>query len=575
MSPRFQRSVGQLLVNGKPRGAGWIVASNYAITAWHCISEVTETDSITLMFDEIQCAVVVVDHDSALDAAILSIYPNGLLPPALPLLARPQDDVQPSPDWYGHGFPGSNGDTTRGITLAGKIISFHSAYNDAPAIQMSCNDGCNTPGFSYASFSGMSGGPVVTNLDGVKAIGIIFVAPPEFGERILFAIPIDIIVQRFSAQLRNIAIASWDNTRRVANIVRDDTDPGLTANIDLGFIEAIWSRGLAGLYCNIRPDESTEFTSALTRVLIHADHVNGTELVISGSASWSAACKKYAREWVPVSGFQADTYAHSYIWRELTSEVQPSDGVHYQNLSRAAGVIHNHCDRWVLNDIRERMSIFFDEPNTVSIINYTIADDILGKMQTLWSNWRTQLETDSVLLHHFLTLMLTAQGNYESSRAGSGAGPKNVDRCIFHPLVFALAVCTCLPEELMLLKHPQPGNIGDDSLPGHACGIEVLKGELLQLAVVKHHWSTPIVLVPHCQTSWAELHANEMHFRQLQGAPEASLDHDPPREVVIARDIALLRAIESGYAALRAHLKVMCNELIIGQQIYAQKSEAI
>ncbi|XHR31036.1 MAG: ABC-three component system protein [Chthoniobacteraceae bacterium] len=569
----FQDSVGLLRVNGEWTGTAWIVAPGFAITARHCVSNAS--NAIRLIFGAMQCAAIVTDIDEQLDVALLSLEIGALHPMPLKLLACPRENVYPQPDWIAHGFPGALSDAELGVALTGKITLFRASYNGGVAMQLNCEEAGNVPNFQAATFGGMSGAPVVVNLGNEKVVAMIFEAPPVAGEHIIYATPADAIVHRFAAHLGGISIESWDGLRGIATIIRDAGGIGFTTNIDNAFVRAAWTGNLAGAWCNGRSDESPQFVSALARLLIHSPGLQATKLDLSGAQAWAVVVKAAARRWVPTRGFQADSLSHRYVWRELTVDAQPSGGVRFPDLDTLAAAIHGYCDRWVLDALRGRVDEFFAADNTQTIINYSIADDIREVMTPLWHSWRIRLESNPAVLHHFLALLLTAHGNHDFTRACAGAGPLTMENCLFRPLVFSLAVCSCMRAEIAGLKYPQPGNFGNEELPGHACGIEILDGKLFQVSLSAHRWATPIVIFPNCSSSISELRAGQKRFRERKSEPTVSIRDDLPREVVFSADSALLTAMEMGRYELVAEVQARCNELSCAQQMYVEKAEVI
>ncbi len=191
-------------------------------------------------------------------------------------------------------------------------------------------------------------------------------------------------------------------------------------------------------------------------------------------------------------------------------------------------------------------------------------------MQTLWSSWRVELETNPDLLHHFLGLMLSDDGNCDMALASAGSGPQTVRKCIYFPFAYTLALCTGLPTSLRTPKSQRPGNIGDIALDGHSCGIETLRGVDLHIVDKTHQWRTAIVLLPNLKGEWAAYDESQLRLDE-DALVRQSLKREPPSSVVLPRDKPLLTAMKQGLVELKKVLAERCQLLQNQQANYVDK----
>jgi Trypsin-like peptidase domain len=566
--PNFQESIGALVIAGTVKGTAWMVTADLALTASHCFDEEQADAEIHVRFGQTTHVAILLDHDPSLDVILLRITANGSLPSALPLLACPATDPFPSAHWKAHGFPGSITAASNGVTIAGTVNQFTTTYNNVPSVLLYCQEGLNVPNFRTAVFGGMSGGPIVSNRDGVYGVfGMIFEAPISAGERLIYGVRLDSIINKFAGYLAAVPVKSWDITAELAVIVKQ-TDGSIKSNIDNAFIGAAWKHGITGVWCNIRADESASLSSAIARLLLHASGSTPAALQLAGASAWRDTVISTAREWVPVVGFIANNLTHYYVWQELNTPAPP-DGRAFTTYDELARELHRLCDHWLLHQLRDNMQSLLVAPSTASMLGYEIADDLRREMRPLWTRWFNLLEKDPDLLHHFLALFLTENGVFDRSISYGAAGPRSLNGCLFRPLVYAVAVCACLPP-LADLKHPQPGNLGTEDFPGHACGIEIFKAKKLHLGIGRHSWATIVALVPNCEQSWAALQTEQQRFDHP--TETASLRRDPVRSVVFTGDRDILSALELGSAALRHYLEQRVDEFHNQQRDYKMRA---
>jgi WD40 repeat protein len=199
-------------------GTAWLIDHQFAITAAHCINDsiktvvqqfaITATNciddgikSVTLSFPTINSIQATLVHkDALLDVALLKLeQPQFNLQP-LEISKRPDLAFQTN-NWFAHGYPSMVSEFNMGMSIGGSIENFKTNFNKAPAIQLFCKEGVNKIDFEYPYLGGMSGAPVIIQEQNNRVVGIIRYAPPEFGERILVATPVDAAVEKLAQHL--------------------------------------------------------------------------------------------------------------------------------------------------------------------------------------------------------------------------------------------------------------------------------------------------------------------------------------------------------------------------------------
>jgi len=193
----YDKSIAKLLINNELIGTAWLIDHKFAITAAHCIDDGIK--NVTLLFPAIDSIpATLIDKDAHLDVALLKLeQPQSNLKP-FGISKRPDSAIQ-TDKWVAHGYPGVVSDRfDTGIGIGGEIRNFDIQFEGAPAIQLLCKEGVNEIDFKDSNLGGMSGAPVIIPEQGSRVVGIIRNAPPEFGERILVATPLDEVRKRFS-----------------------------------------------------------------------------------------------------------------------------------------------------------------------------------------------------------------------------------------------------------------------------------------------------------------------------------------------------------------------------------------
>lgn len=572
----FKESVGQLLINGEPSGTAWMIAPRFAVTAWHCVEEAESDAHITIRFGTSETKAATGPDDKELDVALLQILPGQNPPPPLPLTALPTDDRPTLPIWVGHGYPGEAPELEGGLAINGTIGLLCGDQYGSPRLILNCEQGINEPDFSDPVLGGVSGGPVLIP-DQNCVVAVLVRAPDPFGEKIVLATPVSAVVSKFAEQLGELKLSSWNARLRLFAIYSKPNETGFLSNIDSDFIAAAWTDGLNGGSSNLQFRECANLRRALLRLILHADSPSEATLQFRGAESWEADCSKLCRRVLPVVSEDSEAIMREFVWRELSADPISAGGEHFSCLEDIAATIHHACDAWVLEKLRILMDRFLssDSKRPVTLLGYTIEEGIRDVIDSVWTDWQSRLEDDRELLHHFLAMMLTAEGDQEAMHAIAGVGPRTVKPCLFPALVFSLAICACLPDRLSRPKPSQPGNLGEDDLAGHSCAVQLVGGERLQTSLRGHRWATPIVLLPQLGLPWIAVRAASTSFVDEHAGLSASLDREPERDLVITLDNRVLEAMGSGLDELRQSIVSCASDLGAAQQAYVQNSEAV
>jgi len=205
----FKRSIAKVLIDNQFSGTAWLINLQFAITAEHCVRH--KTQNITLEFnDGLSISVQVIVTDKLLDVALLKLNKADLSLHRLEI-SKPPLFSSGSDSWKAHGYPAVLNDRfSTGISIGGKVRNFKVEFDNSPAIQLVCDEGVNEIDFDDPYLQGISGAPVILEED-KKVVGMIRYAPPEFGEKIIIATPIECITEKFQQYLPT-DLHIFDNT---------------------------------------------------------------------------------------------------------------------------------------------------------------------------------------------------------------------------------------------------------------------------------------------------------------------------------------------------------------------------
>lgn len=216
-------SIAKLFVNNTFIGSAWFLNDNLIITTAHSIENDCPAESLALLFGDAKIKIKeIVEKNDNLDFAILEVENKSSEIEILTYIKRPsQTNKNKVIRWYSHGYPGLLiEDFESGISIGGEVREFDIQFKKSSVIQLNCIDSANYTDFEEASLGGMSGAPVFIPEQTNKVIGIIRYAPPELGERVLIATPMDLIVHHLSKKGIFLKIDEYEENSEISkNII--------------------------------------------------------------------------------------------------------------------------------------------------------------------------------------------------------------------------------------------------------------------------------------------------------------------------------------------------------------------
>lgn len=581
----IREGIACLYLDRNQTGTAWLMTRSLLCTANHCVASLPDGADVKLDFNGTSVAGVVHCRNAALDVALIRVDPDSHAGSPLTLIDRPTTAPhrhrQP---WSAIGFPKSVlGYDAKQVSqsIGGTIAEFRGKKLKSPRMELTCVQGGDLALNEGSPLKGVSGGPVAVHFDDDDQIAYVVAVISEStvrSDRTIYATPIDAILHAFPELIEPAKIRSWDAARQIPFIVAD-ADGAFRTNIDRTLLDSIWSqgKGMRGFRTNIQAGDCSWLASAIERIIVHSPFEGSrpsTDLHVTGEAAWQARCRKCARDWLPIEGQHEQTPISKYCFIEKGSENLPLGGRRFVDRENLARFLQELCNQWVLDQLCDKMvEVFSDE----SIVGFRFAADIASQMEALWSNWVADFKGNADLLHHFLGLVLTGNGNQSMQRTAAGVGPETLETCLLRATAFTLAVCTALPPAIHSLKSDVPGNIGDSGMSGHSCGMQARGGKKLNVEMHdrSHRWQTAFVMLPHFSDLWETEAARQARFDQQVNVKGASLTAEPSESVVISGTTDLLVAIETGHADLCRVLAQLCDSSASTERSFVEEGSNV
>lgn len=554
------------------------MTTSIACTASHCVAGCELGTEIGLEFPSATTIGKLVVNDENLDIALIEIEPMSNLEP-LELVARPLS-LTSSTKWELHGYPVGLHDTglqNSGLVLAGSIRDAHASIGNAPAMQLFCEEGGKLPKGESSVFGGVSGCPILLRVrDSDESFSVVGVMSQHGNaqDNILFCTPIDTVIKTYAEYFSDVSVKSWDAVRRFPTIVGGERS--FRTNIDASLLDSIWKDGFTGFWCNVRTDESLWLSSAVQRIVVHSPFMQTratTTLRVAGKRSWKSGCIKCAEDWIPITGKTPESFIEKYSFDDINAGTVPQGGRTFATADELGLYLQQLCNNWTLLQLRDRLAEVFDDH--FGLLNYEIAPDILDPMKLVWGKWIDALEADPNLNHHFLGLMLSCDGAKTMTDSAGGVGPDTLNACIVPTVAFTLAVCAGLSVSIQSPKGQNPGNLGDDAMSGHSCGVQTISRKTLKMTAQTHRWRTSFVMLPHLDLAWETFKGTQSTLDKGVDQVAHALDEEPAASIVLPSDVELLTAIGKGLTQLKSLLRERCELLVDQQERYVEGAKHV
>lgn len=564
-------SSGKIHFDGE-QGTCWLITPSRVITAAHCVGAIG-TEAV-VDFSGTSVTAKVLDRAEDLDAAVLEIPSLANSPPPLAVCERPRDENAKS-QWSSFGFPGVLSEHVLGLTLGGAIRNFRAGRKVAgDALQLQCDEGglphlpdLDDHGDQVQVFSGMSGAAVRAGGTAGPVVGLWLQSPTVLHGVAIFVSPMEDVVTRFRSHLFEVAIRPWDD-RPFLDIRRlSDGTCRVAAQPSLAEIASAWNGSQPlRIACDFPTGEVRALQTALLRLVLHTPNIAALEF--PNPADWRSAAVQAGRNGMPINDFIAATVIDPLPWSALATPAPPEAMTTDITPEAVARAIHSSCNHWTLGRLASEIDRVLAEEHTQELIRFHIADDLREPMRELWDQWRPILAGDPAFLGHFLTLMLTEEGDFDvTKRALIAVGPRTLSICLVRLLAYTLAVNCCLPKPFQP-SGVLPGNLEHAEHAGHACGIEIYQKQRLHLTIDSCQWRTPIVLIPHLYQDSSVMRAAALPLNVQPGAPTSALSSAPPRTWLLTGAKELHDAMSASRAALTDLLRQQSEEFYTLQKRY-------
>lgn len=576
--------------SGSLFGTAFLVSPTKVITAAHCIDGAVGT-IVDISFRNRPrgsfppTSARVLAKNDEFDVAILELQgplPVGLEP--YELCGCGNLDGQ---SWSGFGFPASQAGLTNGMKLTGQLIDSEAQLafdNNVPAIQASCTEAAGWTRLRLNGraitvdlnephiLGGVSGGPVCANGQTGRVVGIIrWAGTPN--NQIVFATRIEDVYRIFQQFLSEVILHPWRSDSEFFIQTQTATPNLVFSNLDEQSIAALWDgHGAKTLDCDLTVREAGSLAPVILRLFAHAP--TGLVLRSSNNASWRTKVQALGEDWFPHGDFDAAEVA-SRCHHQIAG---PMRSVGTRTEDDFCRLMQRECDLWVLRRLDEKWQQLLVNPASQTI-GYQPSPDNLDEMSQTWEVWYPLLERDPNLCHHFLTLMLKADGTHNCQEySGIGLGPKTFSQCLWPSLVFSLLLSPHFPHAFRPTQ-PLPGNLGatppgGPRRSGHICGIRRHNNKLLSLGLQGHRWASKVVMLPGTEMPASAMDSSFARFDQEIGAVPTGLNKRPPDVFIYPAEATLLQAAATSLEAVRNYIEQRENEQVEKQKKYASQSGA-
>lgn len=574
-------SEAKIRIDGRITGTAWLVHSQHAITAAHCVNaqgsavELLFANPTTSVYD-VPVAATVLVREAILDGALLQLNVPLADYPVLRVICPP---VVQRLNWKAQGFP-TIAESSVTLFEANGTIGVTAALvqeGNPRVIQLNLNNASSASeerfdvetGAKVHALVGMSGSAVRIHggAEDGQVIGIIRCSNQTMPLDIIYATPIDVLWPVFEPHLVGVTMS---NRIRNGGVVRGGHSPGsIISNIDEEFVVAAWKDAtIEQITVDLPWSAACPLIPAILRLVLHQPAIS--RLHVRNSEAWRGRFLKYAATWITLERFNPTERANPTT--ELTG-TSAEFGDSFNNAAETAETIHFACDRFVLDYVDRRLEAMFEAQDLEPYSGISIAEDVLQQMAITWrANWLPQLRADNLLLHHYLALTVTHQGGHDCIvEQPPGAGPLTMELCIFPATIFSLAIAPFLPDPL-IPKGLQPGNLGQDAFTGHSCGIHAVKSRPLDTELRNHGWSTQLVLLPRLQYNPPTWQAARENLLSGASQPRPTLSRPAPSTQIITCDEETRNAISTSVAAVQNHLASRHADQIRREEEYAMKS---
>ena len=576
--------VGSVWVDGQLTGTCWPVAADRVLTAEHCVPSVGL--DVTVRFGDETVEVEEIGRDAHLDVVLLRTKTSaaGAVPPRLEpyeICRAPVGDLaecEKGTAWQSEGFIAAMAYQTSGSAASGAVDKFDARNGTAPIVELFCRHGgphhvMDEGGNPTMLFAGLSGGPVFLPAQR-RVVAIFRHESVEFAGRKLQATPMDAVHAAFQAELVDVCLHDWRPVgTRDGHFIRIGRNGNGTCSWDSTLppseMARVWDRRepLVRVTCDFPVHEERELCCALLRLALHQG--SRVAWLVRGMDDWRKTCRALIAHWFPLALRDREWWTRQIDFAESPSldragELYPGPAL--------AETIHEACDRWVLDRLASDISDVLDNRNP-SRVNYLPERSMSRKMTTEWTGWKTRLQVDPSLLRHFLALMLTRDAAFDTEERVVGAGPETADHCLLTTVLLSLAISVCVP---LPPKFGVPGNLGDNGLSAHACGVQVV-GDLRLDSALFHDmaWETRLVVLPHLDRPAKELRDRRDRLSDSPHEPRLRFTAPPAPACIIALDWDLRAAIQRGEQEFRTALtKQLEAEVAQESQFFASLAQS-
>jgi hypothetical protein len=224
-------------------------------------------------------------------------------------------------------------------------------------------------------------------------------------------------------------------------------------------------------------------------------------------------------------------------------------------IRRVVEVIHDKLNGALLDQLHQELyRVLGPEAST---IGWKINAQLSTKIWETWRAWKSTLDGEPKIRDRFLRLL--ANDSDEASFNSDclvRLGPEIMRPHLIKPAIFALAFATCSVHSVTPTSNP-PGNLAQQSLTGHSCGISWINEHSLGLSVAKEKkWATNVVLLSQLQEAVWILEGDIRMDQSLTDQPRIGMSLPWEEPFILGADRDFLTALENGEKAVETYFEL-------------------
>ena len=535
------------------KGSAWFIDEQYALTALHCVQSEDGCfyKNIFLNFHKSKekIAVEIAKAEKTLDVALLKITnTSDTTASSIPIfpLARNSGGRHDKVLMLGHPAI-SLTSSPDGVSVGGTIHELRHPFKGAKG-QLDCEViQCNYITVSglngQSGLQGISGGPVILDLNNTKAAVIGLVIEDGLNGSHIHVIPIAAIAEKIlevKTALENSTHVNVHDRRICLSLATVGATLEWSAGISPTNIGQLWHDSNLRkyeLHSNVKLSQLGAAAKALTRLAIHSGvksiHAPDTE-------AWASRI---------YGAYKISKYSHLEIKPVAALGTLPAKAQNF-TIDMLANDIHTALNNELLALLNDKLFACLDG-NEPCGLGCEIEQQLRGVMWTTWQTWQSSISNNAALLTSFLTRVFSLNADEPlTDEALLAIGLcDGVNRRLLHATIYVLAIAAA---GISTQPHVHAfGNFAVNNKTGHSSGVEFQDSKRISMVAASHDWKTDVIFLPFLQSQLLVDVSKAVALTKPDGTLGRPQKYKYP--IAVTADNEFLTALEMGANAVLAY----------------------